>query len=293
MDLIIDDNLTLNGTNAQMHIPLTVKMASRRMSLSVHWDGQLVMDGNGPRYFGGRKRLIAIRSDTTYTNFERRMYRLVNCNREEYCLKYKIRCPMGANEYIDHDIVNDESLEGLIGLSEHYGCVSLYIEKDLYPLETQYQSQGYYTSLLHNDIDVGFPAAPIGDREVSNEPDTYQMTRSMTWRPYTDAIIDALPAFCVQGSEVWRSRMTLICFYIFELHVPDRVLRQFGLLQHISIPVETIRRYTSQGWPDEDWAHFHAAHIERWGDRLQAIIDQHLIVGDDPVQTTSIYMEWY
>ena len=153
-------------------------MASRRMSLSVHWDGQLVMDGNGPRYFGGRKKLIAIRSDTTYTNFERRMYRLVNCNREECCLKYKIRCPMGANEYIDHDIVDDESLEGLIGLSEHYGCVSLYIEKDLYPLETQYQSQGYYTSLLHNDIDVGFPENPIGDREVDNEQGV-RMTRSV------------------------------------------------------------------------------------------------------------------
>ncbi|XP_020081345.1 serine/threonine-protein phosphatase 7 long form homolog [Ananas comosus] len=115
----------------------------------------------------------------------------------------------------------------------------------------------------------------------------------MTWRPYTYAIIDTLPAFCVQGSEVWRSRTTLICFHIVELHVPDRVLQQFGLLQHIPIPVETIRRYTSQGRPDEDWAHFHAAHIERWGDRLQAIIDQHPIVGDDPVQATSIYMEWY
>ncbi|XP_020090375.1 AP2/ERF domain-containing protein PFD0985w-like [Ananas comosus] len=86
---------------------------------------------------------------------------------------------MGANEYIDHDIVDNESLEGLIGFSEHYGCVSLYIEKDLYPSETQYQSQGYYTSLLHNDIDVGFPDAPIGDREVGNEPDTYQMTRQI------------------------------------------------------------------------------------------------------------------
>ncbi|OAY75485.1 Serine/threonine-protein phosphatase, partial [Ananas comosus] len=171
--------------------------------------------------------------------------------------------------------------------------VSLYIEKDLYPSETQYQSQGYYTSPLQNDIDVGFPDAPIGDREVGNEPDTYQMTRSITWRPYTDAVLEVLPAFCVQGSEVWRSWTTLICFHIVELHVPDRVLRQFGLLQYIPIHVETIRRFTSQGRPDEHWGHFHAAHIERWGQRLQAIIDQHLIVGDDPVQATSIYMEWY
>nr|CAD1836455.1 unnamed protein product [Ananas comosus var. bracteatus] len=155
-------------------------MASRRMSLSVHWDGQLDMDGNGLRYFGGRKKLIAIRSDTTYANFERRMYRLVNCNREECCLKYTIRCPTGANEYIAHDIVDDESLEGLIGLFEHYGCVSLYIEKNLYPLETQYQSQGYYTSLLHNDIDVGFPENPIGDREVDNEPGTESVSTCAT-----------------------------------------------------------------------------------------------------------------
>ncbi|OAY84496.1 Serine/threonine-protein phosphatase, partial [Ananas comosus] len=99
---------------------------------------------------------------------------------------------------------------------------------------------------------------------------------------YIDAIIDALPAFCVQGSEVWRSRTTLISFHIVELHVPNRVLRQFGLLQHIPIQVETIRHVTSQGRPDEDWTYFHAAHIERWGQRLQAIIDQHPIVGDDP-----------
>ncbi|OAY81380.1 hypothetical protein ACMD2_26715 [Ananas comosus] len=151
-------------------------MASHRMSLSVYWDGQLDMDGNGSRYFGGRKKLIAIRSDTTYANFERRIYRLVNCNREECCLKYTIRCPTRVNEYIAHDIVDDESLEGLIGLFEHYGCVSLYIEKDLYPSETQYPSQGYYTSLLHNDIDVGFLENPIGDREVGNEPGV-RMTR--------------------------------------------------------------------------------------------------------------------
>ncbi|OAY76830.1 Serine/threonine-protein phosphatase [Ananas comosus] len=116
---------------------------------------------------------------------------------------------------------------------------------------------------------------------------------AITWRPYTDAIIVALPAFCVQGSEVWLSRTTLIYFHIVELHVPDRVLRQFGLLQHIPINVETIRRVTSQGQPDEDWTHFHAPHIERWGQRLQAIIDQQPIIGDDPVQATSIYMEWY
>ncbi|XP_020111291.1 protein MAIN-LIKE 1-like [Ananas comosus] len=120
-----------------------------------------------------------------------------------------------------------------------------------------------------------------------------QRETQITWRPYTDAVLEVLPAFCVQGSEVWRSRTTLICFHIVELHVPDRVLRQFGLLQHIPIHVETIRRFTSQGRPDEHWGHFHAAHIERWGQRLQSIIDQHLIVGDDPVQATSIYMEWY
>ncbi|XP_020112145.1 serine/threonine-protein phosphatase 7 long form homolog [Ananas comosus] len=120
-----------------------------------------------------------------------------------------------------------------------------------------------------------------------------QRETQITWRPYTDAVLEVLPAFCVQGSEVWRSRTTLICFHIVELHVPDRVLRQFGLLQHIPIHVETIRRFTSQGRPDEHWGHFHAAHIERWEQRLQAIIDQDPIVSDDPVQATSIYMEWY
>nr|CAD1817180.1 unnamed protein product [Ananas comosus var. bracteatus] len=57
-----------------------------------------------------------------------------------------------------------------------------------------------------------------------------------------------------------------------------------------TINVETIRRVTSQGRSDEDWAIFHAAHIERLGQRLQAIFDQLPIAGDDPIQATSIYM---
>ncbi|OAY76021.1 Serine/threonine-protein phosphatase [Ananas comosus] len=111
--------------------------------------------------------------------------------------------------------------------------------------------------------------------------------------PYTEDVLIGLPAFCLEGSAIWRSRTSLICYHIVELHLPDRVLRQFGLLQHIPDPVEAIQRITSQGRSGEDWAAFHAPYIQRWADRLEHIAEQSPFVDPDPIRATSVYMQWY
>ncbi|RLN19338.1 hypothetical protein C2845_PM02G06120 [Panicum miliaceum] len=68
----------------------------------------------------------------------------------------------------------------------------------------------------------------------------------ITWDPYTPNLIAGLPATCTFGSAVWRSRTPLICFQIVEMHVPDRVLQQFGMVQHIPDLVEAVERVTMQ-----------------------------------------------
>ncbi|OAY81076.1 Serine/threonine-protein phosphatase [Ananas comosus] len=101
-------------------------------------------------------------------------------------------------------------------------------------------------------------------------------------------VLVGLPAFCLEGSAIWRSRTSLICFHIVELHLPDRILRQFGLLQHIPEAVEAIQRITSQGRSGEDWTAFHAPYIQRWADRLEHIAEQSPFVDPDPIRATSV-----
>ncbi|XP_020089025.1 uncharacterized protein LOC109710700 [Ananas comosus] len=111
--------------------------------------------------------------------------------------------------------------------------------------------------------------------------------------PYTKDVLIGLSAFCLEGSAIWRSRTSLICFHIVELHLPDRVLHQFGLLQHIPEVVEVIQRITSQGRSGEDWAAFHAPYIQRWADRLKHIAEQSPFVDPDPIRASFVYMQWY
>ncbi|XP_057533750.1 serine/threonine-protein phosphatase 7 long form homolog isoform X2 [Amaranthus tricolor] len=66
-----------------------------------------------------------------------------------------------------------------------------------------------------------------------------QRDEQMTWQPYTAAKMDALPHICTSGHEIWRSRCPLICFGIVELHLPYRVMRQFGLEQVIPHACDT------------------------------------------------------
>ncbi|KAK1380508.1 hypothetical protein POM88_027252 [Heracleum sosnowskyi] len=57
------------------------------------------------------------------------------------------------------------------------------------------------------------------------------------WMPYSTDVIDTLPPYCLIGRHVWRYRGPMICIFIVEPHMVDRVSRQFGMLQ--SIPINT------------------------------------------------------
>jgi hypothetical protein len=51
----------------------------------------------------------------------------------------------------------------------------------------------------------------------------------VTWQPYeTDEVKGmALNAICKRDQELWRVELLLICYYVIEWHLPNRVVRQF------------------------------------------------------------------
>ncbi|KAG9439891.1 hypothetical protein H6P81_020056 [Aristolochia fimbriata] len=101
-----------------------------------------------------------------------------------------------------------------------------------------------------------------------------------------------LPAICVEGRRIWLSRTPLICFEIVELHVPDRVMLQFGLEQ-VTPPedVEHVTRISRKGRAGEDWALYHRDYIARREARAEYVIMGSRV--HTPRHAPSNYMRWY
>ncbi|XP_043809101.1 serine/threonine-protein phosphatase 7 long form homolog [Manihot esculenta] len=125
----------------------------------------------------------------------------------------------------------------------------------------------------------------------------YQLDRllpeQVLWEPYTDGLIQSLPEYCRQGRDIWRAVVPLICFHIVEWHQPDRVMRQFGMQQHI--PAEphqsAVLHDVDLRKSDTNWAEVHSHWIARWNTR-----DTRIVTGPpatEPLHFHSEYMEWY
>ncbi|KAK1258651.1 hypothetical protein QJS04_geneDACA017817 [Acorus gramineus] len=106
------------------------------------------------------------------------------------------------------------------------------------------------------------------------------------WQPYSGTY-ETLPPACMDHMELWTARVPLICFDIVEMHVPDRVARQFGWHQDIPSDVEAIDRVNRRGRQDVNWIVFHQTYIERWDQRLDHI---HQF---SHTRSSRRYMEWY
>ncbi|XP_075658619.1 uncharacterized protein LOC142628393 [Castanea sativa] len=93
----------------------------------------------------------------------------------------------------------------------------------------------------------------------------------VVWQPY-EAEFEDLPPWCVAGRAVWTAMVPLVCFHLVEKHTPDRVVRQFGMIQEIPRNVDTdtvLHAIDLRGKVGVDWMRKHAAHITEWGNRLQ------------------------
>ena len=89
------------------------------------------------------------------------------------------------------------------------------------------------------------------------------LLQQVVWQPY-EAELGHLPAFCVAGRDMWTARVPLVCFWLVEKHTPDRVIRQFGMIQEIPRNVDTdtvLHTIDLKGKVGVDWMRKHAAHI--------------------------------
>ncbi|XP_020263327.1 serine/threonine-protein phosphatase 7 long form homolog [Asparagus officinalis] len=107
------------------------------------------------------------------------------------------------------------------------------------------------------------------------------------WMPY-ELVLESLPDICREGEDVWRARVPLICFEIVEMHLPDRVLRQFGLRQHIPAPVERIERDPRKGAHRANWQIIRQNYIHRWVLREEQVVMERADAPD-----LGVYLRWY
>lgn len=85
------------------------------------------------------------------------------------------------------------------------------------------------------------------------------------WIPFPDDYVKALDPRYLHGSDIWQSVVPLICWEIIELHLPDRVMRQFGLEQLIPADCDTsVTLHSIKSGGSKLWESYHSSYIDAW-----------------------------
>ncbi|KAF3651645.1 hypothetical protein FXO38_16493 [Capsicum annuum] len=63
------------------------------------------------------------------------------------------------------------------------------------------------------------------------------------WEPYPDELIESLPDYCCVGRDIWRARIPIFNWDVVEVHLPDRVMRQFGIQQAMCLIQPHIKQW--------------------------------------------------
>ena len=90
----------------------------------------------------------------------------------------------------------------------------------------------------------------------------------------------------------WWASVPLICFDIVKVHLPERVLRQYGLVQGIPPPCDTefeLHVNTRKGQGTQNWSEINGCHIVRWDQRLE-LVAQGAPIDAAGASTTTNYM---
>nr|POF20896.1 serine/threonine-protein phosphatase 7 long form like [Quercus suber] len=115
----------------------------------------------------------------------------------------------------------------------------------------------------------------------------------VVWEPYQDDLAH-LPPFCVAGRDVWMAKVPLVCFWLVEKHTPDRVLRQFGMVQEIPLYVDiddALHTIDLRGKIEVIWGDKHYGHIQVWNSRARALCHGARLQG--AMSSAHPYFGWY
>ncbi|XP_039056316.1 serine/threonine-protein phosphatase 7 long form homolog [Hibiscus syriacus] len=92
--------------------------------------------------------------------------------------------------------------------------------------------------------------------------------RKFNWMPYYQSDIQqCLPPMFFEGADTWCAITPLLHFAIVEIHVTDRVFRQFGFHQPIEMSIyniDDLHKVDVRGKHSEDWSRKHATFIYDW-----------------------------
>ncbi|KAL0922723.1 hypothetical protein M5K25_006733 [Dendrobium thyrsiflorum] len=114
------------------------------------------------------------------------------------------------------------------------------------------------------------------------------------WEPYTPKIRAQVAKICLTGEEVWTARVPLISWKRVEWHLPDRVLRKFGLCLSTDVePMDpSFKRVDGRGKPDMDWMMYHQAYITIWESRHGYVVSGEQL-SEDTQYLVHQYLHWY
>ncbi|KAG4920942.1 hypothetical protein JHK86_049755 [Glycine max] len=107
------------------------------------------------------------------------------------------------------------------------------------------------------------------------------------WLPYRNMDSMVIPEHIKSTLILGRSKTMLICFDKAERHLPNRCLRQYGMLQSIPDDVERWERKSRGVDGGVDLSGKMESELNDWMDRQVSIVD-----GDEGVDESE-YMEWY
>ncbi|KAD6453009.1 hypothetical protein E3N88_07714 [Mikania micrantha] len=116
------------------------------------------------------------------------------------------------------------------------------------------------------------------------------------WRPYEE-VISFLPEICTSGIRSWQSECYVIYWDVVEFYTPQRVMRQFGMVQHIPSPFPLsindhmkLHTLTRSGKPERNWMNTHLEYVTVWNQRWQNVI-QGVRCAKPTVEPN--YMQWF